>query len=81
MIRIILAMIYITFVYSSALLKIFRYVLMTSFPSVAAVDCGPLLPPKNGSSMGKETTFTKTITFKCDAGFDLIGSLLKVMYG
>ncbi|XP_068694975.1 sushi, von Willebrand factor type A, EGF and pentraxin domain-containing protein 1-like isoform X1 [Montipora foliosa] len=43
--------------------------------SCQAVDCGPLTPPMNGSSVGNDTTFPSITIFKCDAGFDLIGSL------
>ncbi|XP_067016811.1 sushi, von Willebrand factor type A, EGF and pentraxin domain-containing protein 1-like isoform X5 [Acropora muricata] len=45
-----------------------------SVASCAAVDCGPLSPPTNGSSFGKDTSFLNVIVFKCDAGFNLIGS-------
>ena len=43
--------------------------------NIPAVDCGPLTPPMNGSSVGNDTTFPSITIFKCDAGFDLIGSL------
>ena len=49
-------------------------ILMFISISVTAVDCGALPTPSNGSSEGKNTTFPNTITFKCDEGFDLIGS-------
>ena len=42
--------------------------------SLIAVDCGALTSPTNGSSFGTATTFSNTIKFSCDIGFDLVGS-------
>ncbi|EDO36503.1 predicted protein, partial [Nematostella vectensis] len=39
-----------------------------------AHDCGPLVSPLNGTKTGSLTTFPNIITFKCDPGFNLIGS-------
>ena len=43
-----------------------------------AVDCGPLLDPTNGSSSGESTLFPKSVLFKCDSGFLLRGSSLRM---
>lgn len=49
-----------------------------SFPFfVQAVDCGPLHPPENGDKTGEKTTFLSSVTFRCDDGFDLMGSLIR----
>ncbi|XP_015755045.1 PREDICTED: sushi, von Willebrand factor type A, EGF and pentraxin domain-containing protein 1-like isoform X7 [Acropora digitifera] len=39
-----------------------------------AVDCGPLLPPKNGTLSGDLTVFPNSVFFYCDPGFVLQGS-------
>ena len=41
---------------------------------ILARDCGPLLAPYNGSSIGRDTKFPNTISFYCDVGFIMIGS-------
>jgi len=41
---------------------------------IAAVDCGSLVVPLNGSMVGSKTVFPNSIVFSCDEGFDLIGS-------
>lgn len=40
----------------------------------AAVDCGPLSAPMNGSSSGDLTVFPNSVLFNCDAGFIIGGS-------
>ena len=39
-----------------------------------ARDCGPLLPPRNGSIVGHQTTYPNHLFFHCDEGFILAGS-------
>ena len=41
---------------------------------VAAVDCGPLSVPMNGSFSGEYTDFPNSMLFNCDPGFLLKGS-------
>jgi len=41
---------------------------------IAAVDCGQLTAPVNGTRFGTKTFFPNSMTFSCDEGFDLIGS-------
>ena len=41
---------------------------------IAAVDCGLLSPPRNGSVRGSLTVFPNVIDFACDRGFTLEGS-------
>ncbi|KAJ7383495.1 hypothetical protein OS493_027659 [Desmophyllum pertusum] len=43
-----------------------------------AVDCGPLSVPMNGSSSGDSTVFPNSVLFKCDPGFILSGSTIRV---
>lgn len=38
------------------------------------VNCGKVQPPLNGSIIGDDTTFQKSITYQCDPGFELKGS-------
>jgi len=40
----------------------------------SAVDCGSLHAPRNGSMTGSKTVFPNIIEFRCDEGFDLLGS-------
>ena len=47
------------------------------FISYSARDCGPLPIPRNGSSVGKNTTFPNSIVFDCDDGFILLGSNIR----
>ncbi|XP_015755016.1 PREDICTED: sushi, von Willebrand factor type A, EGF and pentraxin domain-containing protein 1-like isoform X3 [Acropora digitifera] len=42
-----------------------------------ARDCGPLPIPRNGSSVGNNTTFPNSIVFDCDDGFILLGSNIR----
>ena len=42
-----------------------------------ANDCGPLAVPMNGSSFGTETTYPNKVTFRCDEGFILVGSVVR----
>jgi len=42
-----------------------------------AVDCGSLDVPRNGSSFGNKTFFPNSIVFKCDEGFQLLGSSMR----
>ena len=44
------------------------------FVHLKGVDCGRLLPPKNGSLVGEETTFPNHVEIRCDKGFILRGS-------
>ena len=44
----------------------------------SAVDCGPLSVPMNGSSSGDSTVFPNSVLFKCDPGFILSGSTIRV---
>lgn len=44
---------------------------------VPAEDCGPLLSPTNGSSVGEKTTYPNTKTFNCRDGFILRGSKIR----
>jgi len=41
---------------------------------IAAVDCGSLISPMNGSMFCSKTVFPNSIEFRCDEGFDLLGS-------
>lgn len=53
---------------------------LPSFPSLSfllAVDCGSLPTPRNGSTHGNATTFPQKVQFKCDNGFDLLGSSVR----
>lgn len=43
-----------------------------------AVDCGPLEAPLNGTRVGEKTTYLTKITFHCDDGFDMIGSISRI---
>ena len=45
--------------------------------SVLARDCGKLPVPTNGSIIGKRTTYPNRLSFSCDEGFDLIGSIAR----
>lgn len=45
--------------------------------SFAAVNCGPLVIPKNGSLSGTSTVFPNSIQFQCDPGFILSGSSIR----
>ena len=36
-------------------------------------DCDSLTAPTNGQVSGETTTFNSTLTFTCDAGYDLTG--------
>ncbi|KAL9989269.1 hypothetical protein ACROYT_G003802 [Oculina patagonica] len=45
--------------------------------SCQANDCGSLTVPRNGSSIGNETTYPNKMTFSCDEGFILIGSVIR----
>ena len=40
----------------------------------AAVDCGPLTVPRNGSLLGEMTVFPNVVEFSCHPGFILSGS-------
>ena len=40
----------------------------------AAIDCGSLSVPMNGSSSGDSTVFPNSVLFHCDPGFILSGS-------
>ena len=42
---------------------------------MTAKDCGVLASPMNGSSVGSKTTYPNKITFSCDEGFALEGSI------
>ena len=42
-----------------------------------AKDCGSLLVPLNGSKIGNGTKFTNKVSFYCDQGFILHGSVLR----
>ena len=44
---------------------------------VTAKDCGVLASPMNGSSVGSKTTYPNKITFSCDEGFTLKGSVVR----
>jgi len=44
---------------------------------IAAVDCGSLISPMNGSMLGSKTVFPNSIEFSCDEGFDLLGSTIR----
>ena len=39
----------------------------------AAVDCGPLIAPTNGTVILTNTTFGSTVTYSCDTGYTLNG--------
>lgn len=43
-----------------------------------AVDCGPLEAPLNGTTVGEKTTYLSKITFHCDDGFDMTGSISRI---
>lgn len=43
----------------------------------AAVDCGRLSVPLNGSSYGDLTVFPESIRFSCDIGFVMSGSRVR----
>ena len=43
----------------------------------AAVDCGPLRAPLNGSLIGNLTVFPNSVQLKCDSGFILSGSTFR----
>lgn len=43
----------------------------------AAVDCGRLSVPLNGSSYGDFTVFPESIRFSCDTGFIMSGSRVR----
>ena len=44
----------------------------------AAVDCGDLAHPRNGSRKGSLTVFPNAVGFYCDEGFLLRGSNFRV---
>ena len=44
---------------------------------VAAIDCGRLLAPLNGSLFGNLTVFPESIRFSCDVGFTMNGSSVR----
>jgi len=50
-----------------------RYCFQTS-----AKDCGELATPANGSSRGNVTTYPHEVIFKCDEGFNLRGSRIRL---
>jgi len=43
----------------------------------AAIDCGNLPTPRNGSIHGEHTTYSNTLRFICDDGFTLVGSTIR----
>ena len=43
----------------------------------AAVDCGPLPVPRNGSLFGEATVFPNSLRFSCHPGFILHGSSIR----
>ena len=64
----------------SSFLSSFLPSFLPSFPSLSfllAVDCGSLPTPRNGSTHGSATTFPQKVHFKCDNGFDLLGSSVR----
>lgn len=48
------------------------------FSILPAVECGPLVMPKNASSYGELTTYPNKVHFQCDEGFVLKGSSVRV---
>lgn len=52
----------------------FRTVFIVSVLSLAAVDCGKLVPPMNASIKGEKTTFPNQVEIRCDEGFILRGT-------
>ena len=44
-----------------------------SFVLCAAVDCGPLPPPKNGLVSITSTTVSSIASYECERGFGLVG--------
>ena len=49
-----------------------RYTL--NFICLPAVDCGSLLPPKNGVVAMHTTVFNSTVTYSCNIGYELDGN-------
>jgi len=41
------------------------------------VDCGPPTPPSHGSADAPDTTFGASATYRCDAGYDLVGDMTR----
>ena len=40
--------------------------------SLSAIDCGPLLPPTNGSVQFTDTGVNSVAMYQCDEGFNLV---------
>ena len=43
-------------------------------PECLLVDCGELVAPANGDRIGDLTTFDSVVEFRCDDGYELVGS-------
>uniref|UniRef100_A0A671WNK8 CUB and Sushi multiple domains 3 n=1 Tax=Sparus aurata TaxID=8175 RepID=A0A671WNK8_SPAAU len=46
-------------------------------PRCSVISCGELPSPPNGKKIGTQTTFGATAIFTCDAGFMLVGSVVR----
>uniref|UniRef100_A0A671WNK1 CUB and Sushi multiple domains 3 n=1 Tax=Sparus aurata TaxID=8175 RepID=A0A671WNK1_SPAAU len=46
-------------------------------PHCQVISCGELPSPPNGKKIGTQTTFGATAIFTCDAGFMLVGSVVR----
>lgn len=52
---------------------------MLSFSAIlfVAQDCGHLPAPMNGTVTRGQTTYPNKLSFSCDEGFELVGSLVR----